>query len=159
MTTEPLIVHPNEGVTIPLGTSNLTIKLDAATTGERFALLEYDVAPNFVPPQVPHGHTKESQTIYLLEGELRFEFKDRTVDVATGTVLHIPENATFTWRNCTSSRARMLYIFAPAGLEQYFVDVQDVFKARSGSTPADIAPYVEALWTQYGIFSDPHEDE
>jgi hypothetical protein len=55
MTSEPLIVRPNSGITIPLGAGNLTIKLDSVATGDRFALLEYDIAPNFLPPQVPHG--------------------------------------------------------------------------------------------------------
>jgi hypothetical protein len=102
---------------------------------------------------VPHGHTKESQTVYVLEGEIRFEFETRTIDAATGTVLHIPEHVAFTWRNCTPDRARMFYIFSPAGLEKFFVDMQDVFKKHPGVSPADIAPHVASLWAQYGIFS------
>jgi mannose-6-phosphate isomerase-like protein (cupin superfamily) len=136
-----------------LGTSNLTIRLNAADTGGRFALLDYDIAPNFLPPQVPHGHTRESQTAYVLQGEIRFEFEDRTIDATEGAVVHIPEHCAFTWRNCTPHRARMLYVFAPAGLEKFFIDVQDVYKKHPGASPADIAPHVAALWAQYGIFS------
>jgi len=150
---EPLIIEPVAGITVPLGTSNLTIKLDAAATGGRLAILDYDIAPNFLPPQVPHGHTRESQTVYVLQGEIRFDFARRTIDAAEGTVIHIPEHCPFTWRNCTPNRARMLYVFVPAGLEKFFIDVQDVYREHPGALPADIAPHVAALWARYGIFS------
>jgi len=150
---EPFVVEPNSGITVPLGASNLTIKLNAAATGGRFALLDYDIASNFLPPQVPHGHTKESQTAYVLHGEIRFEFATRRINATEGTVIHIPEHCSFTWRNCTPDPARMLYVFAPAGLEKFFIDVQNVYKQHPGASPADIAPHVASLWAEYGIFS------
>jgi len=88
-----------------------------------------------------------------LQGEIRFDFEGRTIDATEGAVVHIPEHCAFTWRNCTPDRARMLYVFAPAGLEKFFIDVQDVYKKHPGASPADIAPHVAALWAQYGIFS------
>jgi len=151
MNRDPLILDPKEGVTVPLGTSQLTIKLDAATTGGRFALLEYHVAPNFVAPKVPHWHTRESHTIYLLQGRIHFQFAERLVEAEPGTVLHIPEQCAFTWRNPEPAPARMLYIFAPAGFEQFFRDVQQVYADHPGMTPSDAAPLVAELWNDYGI--------
>ena len=55
MTSEPLIVQPNSGITVPLGTSNLTIKLDGAETGGRFALLDYDIAPHVAALWAQYG--------------------------------------------------------------------------------------------------------
>jgi len=153
-TSEPLIVEPDSGITIALGTSSLTIKLGAEATGGRFALLDYDIAPNFLPPQVPHGHTMESQTAYVVRGEIQFEFASRTIDAGEGTVIHISEHCGFTWRNRTADPARMLYIFAPAGLERFFVDVQNLYKEHPDASPADIAPHVASLWAKYGIFSE-----
>jgi mannose-6-phosphate isomerase-like protein (cupin superfamily) len=153
MTPDPLIVDPNSGITVPLGTSRITVKLDAAATGGRFALLDYEVAPDFVAPPVPHGHTRESQTVYVLKGRVRFEFETRIVEAVAGTVLHIPENCTFTWRNPAPEPARMLYVFAPAGFERFFTDVQQIFAMHPTASPADIAPHVARLWAQYGIVS------
>lgn len=151
MNHDPLILDPKEGVTVPLGASRLTIKLDAAATGGRFAMLEYDVAPNFVAPNVPHWHTRESHTIYVLHGRIDFQFATRLVEAEPGMVLHIPEHCAFTWRNPEPNPARMLYLFAPAGFEQFFRDVQQVYADHPGMTPSDAAPHVAALWSEYGI--------
>ena len=153
MKSEPMVVEPNLGVTVPMGASSLTIKLDAQATGSRLAVLDYDIAPNFLPPQLPHGHSRESQTIYVLQGEICFDFENRTVDAIQGTVVHIPEGCSFTWRNSSSNRARMLYIFVPGGLEKFFVDVQNIYAEHPGVLPSDIAPLVADLWAEYGIFS------
>lgn len=149
----PLIIRPAEGLTIPLGPSHLTIKLTSAQTGGRLALLEYRVAPSFVPPTTPHGHTRESQTVYIIEGSIRFEFEDQTVDLEAGSSLYIPENCLFNWQNPRPSPARMLYVFAPAGFEQFFVDVQQIYAKNPGVPPADISPLVKGLWAEYGIVS------
>lgn len=151
MTPEPLVLDPKDGVTVSLGASRLTIKLDANATGGRFALLEYHVAPNFVAPTVPHWHTKESRAIYVLEGHIHFQFAERLVEAEPGTALHIPERCAYIWRNPAPEPARMLYVFAPAGVEQFFRDVQQVYADHPGMTPADAAPLVAELWAEYGI--------
>ena len=151
MTPEPLVLDPAAGITVQMGESRLTIKLDADATGGRIALLQYDVAPNFVAPRTPHWHTRESHTIVVVEGRLRFEFGSRVVEGAPGTVIHIPELCGFTWLNPDPTPARMYYVFAPAGLEQYFRDVQNVFAEHPGMTTSEAAPFVKKLWAKYGI--------
>jgi len=140
MNSDPLILDPKEGVTIPLGASRLTIKLDAAATGGRFALLDYDVAPNFVAPKVPHWHTKESHTITVLQGRIDFQFATRLVKAKPGTVLHIPEHCAFTWQNPEPMPARMLYIFAPADFEQFFRDAQQVYAGHPVAARGESGP-------------------
>jgi mannose-6-phosphate isomerase-like protein (cupin superfamily) len=151
MTSEPFIVDPSSGISVPLGPSRLTIKLGGAMTGGRFALLDYEVAPHFAAPTVPHWHTRESQTVYILRGRIRFEFATRVVDAETGTILHIPEGSGFTWHNPEPAPARMLYIFAPADFEQFFEDVQQIYTEHPGLMPSDAAVHVAKLWDQYGI--------
>ena len=151
MSNQPQIIGPDEGVSLPLGTSTITIKLDATATDGRLALLDYKVAPNFEAPQVMHWRTKETQAIYVLQGRIRYFFQDNVVDTEAGTVLHIPEDCSYTWSNPDPRPARMLYVYTPAGLEQFFIDVQQVFNDHPGLSPADTAPFVEKLWKAYGV--------
>ncbi|NQV11229.1 MAG: cupin domain-containing protein [Cyanobacteria bacterium] len=153
MTNQPLVVRPASGLTVPLGASSLTIKLDGAATGGRLALLEYNVAPGFAAPQVMHWRTRETQAIYILSGRIRYQFESEVVDAEAGTVLHLPEHCAFTWSNPDPAPARMLYVFVPAGLEQFFLDVQQVFRDHPGLDPADAATRVEQLWRAYGVLT------
>lgn len=151
MAHESLVLDPGEGISVDMGESRLTIKLDAAATGDRFALLQYDVAPNFVAPTTPHWHTRESHTIVIVEGRIRFEFTSRVVEGVPGTVIHVPELCGFTWLNPDPTPARMYYVFAPAELEQYFRDVQNVFAEHPGMRTSEAAPFVKKLLAKSGI--------
>ncbi|MCT0217456.1 cupin domain-containing protein [Synechococcus sp. CS-1329] len=153
MTHQPLVVAPGAGLTVPLGASSLTIKLDSAATGGRLALLEYNVAPAFAAPQRMHWRTRETQAIYILSGRIRYQLDDQVVDAQAGTVLHLPEHCAFTWSNPDPAPARMLYVFVPAGLEQFFLDVQQVFRDHPGLDPAAAASLVEELWRSYGVLT------
>ena len=151
MTQSPLIIGPDEGVSLPLGQSRLTIKLTAADTAGRLALLDYAVAPHFRAPQKLPWRTRETQAVYILDGRIRFSFCDQVVEAVSGSVIYLPEYCAYTWENPSKEPSRILYLYTPGGLEQLFFDLQKIFQEHPDLSPADTAPFVAELWEKYGI--------
>jgi uncharacterized cupin superfamily protein len=78
------------------------------------------VPPGGGPP--PHRHDFE-ETFSLLEGELAVVFRGAKQVVRAGETIHIPANAPHQFHNSSSQPARMLCICAPAGQEEFFLEV------------------------------------
>src|SRR5206468_11776804 len=118
------------------------------------SVLEYFVAPHFVAPPVAHANTREDQVIYVLDGEVLFDFGDRGETIGAGATLTIPRGVKFVWRNERDEPARLLMIFTPAGFEGYFRDVAAVLESLPTDAPPDPASYmprITGLWSEYGI--------
>jgi quercetin dioxygenase-like cupin family protein len=82
-------------------------------TGGAFAWIESVVSPGMGPP--PHRHERESETFYIVEGEITF-YTDAGPTVATaGSAVHMPRNEVHTFKNTGAAPARMLVQVTPAG--------------------------------------------
>lgn len=100
----------------------IDIKLDGSRTGGAFLLLEVTVEPGGGAPQ-PHVHTREDETLVLLEGEVTVTIGDATQTVRPGDVVFFPRGVPHSFKNAGATRARGLGVVAPAGLESLFRDL------------------------------------
>lgn len=149
--TKPAVIGPDEGMTLDAGPNRVTLKITSAQS-EKLTLLEYRAGPRFAAPPVLHHHTREDWVAYVLEGEVTFVFSDGEVYAPAGTTVFVPAGADFAWRNDRDEPARYLAIHAPAGFDQFFVDVADAVAERGGTpTPEVMREVIPALWTKYGI--------
>ena len=82
----------------------------------------------------------------MLEGEVEFLVGDRWVRVAPGASLFGKRGVPHTFRNAGTTPSRMLVTIAPAGFEQFFVDV-DRLSASGPPTPDQLV----ALGKHYGL--------
>ena len=80
--------------------------------------MEAIVPPGGGPPS--HIQTREEEAFYILEGELTFYGEDGEVTVGPGAYLNIPKGAKHRFRNNADQTAKMLFFFAPAGIEKLF---------------------------------------
>jgi len=133
-----------------VGPNEITIKLQNAA----FSIVEYKVAPRFVAPPVLHWHEDTDWAGVVLEGKLQFRFEDHTKEIAPGDVLYVPRNTKFAWANPDDAQAVVLFIYSPAGFEQYFVELESLLVANPGKTIPDLMPQIAPLWTKYRILSD-----
>jgi mannose-6-phosphate isomerase-like protein (cupin superfamily) len=115
---DAVIRGPGEGDEIALGPTIGHIKAGAEHTGGRFALTESTFAAGFQGP-LPHLHREMHDCFYVVEGTLRFLVGGETVDAGPGTFVVVPPGVVHTFSNPTDAPARVLNIFAPAGLEGY----------------------------------------
>ena len=106
------------------------------TDGSYF-LMEAVVPPGAGPP--PHIQARDEEMFYVLEGSLRFRVGDQRLDAGPGTLLHVPKGVLHNFRNETDSDARMLLMFAPAGIEKMF--------ERMARDPDDYAE----IGAEYGV--------
>ena len=96
-------------------------KVKAKDTLGAYSLTESIVQPSTGP--VPHRHSREDESFYVLEGELEFrmgERGERRIVAAPGTFVFAPRGIPHTFRNVGTTPARVLVIISPAGLEKFF---------------------------------------
>jgi hypothetical protein len=73
--------------------------------------------------------------------------------VEAGGLAHLPPGIDFVWRNASADApARFLCVYAPAGFEQMFGDVERAFAARGAPpTPEAMREVMPPIWQKYGI--------
>lgn len=81
---------------------------------EAITVLEVDLQPG--AGSGPHRHTKENETIVVLEGELVVS-GDR---LEQGQAVHLPKGIAHEFRNDGDTVAKALFICVPGGLERFF---------------------------------------
>jgi quercetin dioxygenase-like cupin family protein len=109
-----------------------TILLSAADTAGRYALIDMYVPPGGGP--APHRHDFE-ESFTVLEGESELTFRGETAVARAGETVLIPANAPHRFVNASDRPARLLCICAPAGQEQFFLDVGTRVAGRTTAPP------------------------
>ena len=99
----------------------ITMKLDSRMTAGAYSSYEDIVLPGRGVPL--HVHTREDETIYVLEGNLRITIGDKTYAAQAGDFANMPRNLPHKFQNTGSKPARMLLSFTPGGFEQVFLEV------------------------------------
>jgi quercetin dioxygenase-like cupin family protein len=131
-----IAVGPGEGETVrsPIG-GDITIVLRGEQTNGALAVLENLIPPGEGPPL--HLHTREDEMVYMLEGELRWKLGDEISTTGPGSFIFIPRGLRHSWQNVGKEPSRMLFSFAPAGMEGFF-------DRLSGLTDFDLEAFREA---------------
>ena len=111
------------------------------TNGQYFSS-ETTVPPGDSGPPV-HVHRHEDEGFYILHGEVTFVVDGTEVRLRAGEFLNIERGERHTWRNDTSSEARMHVTFSPAGIEEMFVELDE--------TGADIVSVGQKYGTEFYI--------
>ncbi len=122
---EPFVVAANDGESFrsPVG-GPMTIKARAEATGGSFAAVENLVPPKGGPPL--HRHGREDEMYYILDGHLRFKLGNTIYDAPTGAFVFIPRRTPHCFQNIGDTAARILVMFTPAGMEQFFQDQSEL---------------------------------
>jgi quercetin dioxygenase-like cupin family protein len=104
-----IVLRPGEGER--LGTT-----LIKAARPE-LSLLEFEVAPGGGASL--HYHRGQSDSFYVLEGEIEFTVGEETVVGTTGTYVLSPAGLVHGFRNVGTGPARVLNIHTPGGFAEY----------------------------------------
>ena len=97
-----------------------TILLSGEQTAGRFCLIDMHVPPGGGP--APHRHDFE-ETFTVLEGEIEVTFRGVKTTLHAGATANIPANAPHSFHNVSAQPARLLCLCAPAGNEQFFMEL------------------------------------
>jgi quercetin dioxygenase-like cupin family protein len=128
---EPVLSGPGAGRTVTHGGSSTELKLAGHQSGGDWAVIEWRVRAGAEPPM--HTHTREDETLYVLEGAMTAYVGDEKIDVEAGSYAALPKNVPhgFTVRG---EQVRLLVTVEPAGVEYFFVprDESDDDPAKFG---------------------------
>jgi quercetin dioxygenase-like cupin family protein len=132
----PIVLLPGEGE--PVGGN--TVK----AARPELSLLEFTVEPGGAVEL--HLHKRQSDSFYVLEGELELQVGERILVAPAGSYVLAPPNVVHRFRNSTDSPARVLNIHAPGGFVEYRRELEAL--RDSGIEPDD------AFFEQHDVF-DP----
>jgi quercetin dioxygenase-like cupin family protein len=119
--TKPKLIRAREGTQLRVLEILMTIKADSRLTGGTYAVWENVVYPGRGVPL--HVHTREDETICVLDGELEIVLGDRTYSARVGDFAHMPRNVPHRFHNRRAKPARMILSFTPGGGEQLFLEI------------------------------------
>ena len=132
--TNPVLSGPGAGRTVTYGSgSSAELKLEGVQSGGDWAVVEWRVRPGDEPPL--HVHTREDETVYLLDGAITAYVGGQQIDVEAGSYAALPKNVPHTLA-VRGDEARLLVIEEPAGVEYFLVprDDSDTDPAKFGIT-------------------------
>ena len=129
---DPVLTGPQAGRTHTYGHgSTAEVKLVGEQSGDDWSLVEWHVHAGDDPPM--HIHTREDETIYVLEGAITIFVGDERIEAEAGTYAALPKNVPH-GLTVHGDEARLLITLAPAGAEYFLVprDENDADPARFG---------------------------
>jgi hypothetical protein len=88
-----------------------------------------------------HKHLYEDESFYVIDGLFEISIGDETILGGPGTYAYGPRNVPHRWTNMGSSRGRILGVFTPSGLEEYFLSVGIPIKNSSEPPSVDLAEF------------------
>src|SRR3954452_11326251 len=129
---EPVLSGPAAGRTVTYGGgSSAELKLAGEQSGGDWAVVESRVRAGDEPPL--HTHTREDETLYVLEGAIIAYVGDEEIEVEAGSYAALPKNVPHGY-TLRSEQVRLLVTVEPAGAEYFFVprDDSDTDPAKFG---------------------------
>ncbi|HEY4276721.1 MAG TPA: cupin domain-containing protein [Conexibacter sp.] len=117
--TEPVLTGPMAGRTVRSGGgSSAELKIAGEQAGGDWAVVEWRVRAGDEPPI--HTHTREDETLYVLEGKITAFVGDQRIDVEAGSYAALPKGVPH-GLTVQGEEARLLVTLEPAGAEYLFV--------------------------------------
>jgi quercetin dioxygenase-like cupin family protein len=117
-------------------------KVTGKDNGGAFALFENLTQPGGGPPL--HRHSREDEVFHVLDGEVLFQIDGVRIEAKAGDTLFAPRGTAHTFKVTGSTPATMLVLLQPAGLENFFAEVDAV---EGPPDPAKLA----VIGAKYGL--------
>jgi quercetin dioxygenase-like cupin family protein len=122
----PKIVRARAFTQSHLANSSGQWLLRSQDTGGAFSLHSGTMAPGAGAPL--HVHTREDETFYVLAGEVEAIAGDERQTLRTGDCIFLPRGVPHRLHNVSSEPAQVLMLIQPAGLEEFFEEVERLSK-------------------------------
>jgi quercetin dioxygenase-like cupin family protein len=136
-----IAVPSGEGRSIEvLPGETITFKAVSTDTDGAYTLIEVIDQPQAGPPL--HLHRREDEAFYILEGTFAFQIGDLTETATAGWFMTAPKGVPHSYKNIGTTPAKMLTLFVPAGIENFFEDLSKLTAA--GTLDIDNIAFVAA---------------
>ncbi len=132
---ELTIVRPDTDQSLPhigLVGDTYTLLLSAEDTAGKYTLYDMHVPPCGGPTE--HRHDCE-EMFHILEGEVEFTFRGKKLVARAGETVNIPANAPHFFHNEGKNNVRLLCMFSPGGMEDFFGQIGVPLSGRTTPPP------------------------
>lgn len=141
-------IKSDEGQVISFMGMDLVWKINNEPQGELLTFIQVAPPGGGVPL---HIHHNEDETIYLLEGSLRFQLGDEAFDVDEGDTVYMPRGKAHGFRITGDKPARILFTLAMKPESRYV----DMFNGLIGVEPSDFEQVVKVCGKNNVEFISP----
>jgi quercetin dioxygenase-like cupin family protein len=149
MADETVVRQPGEGKAYWMLGGLYECKVGAAETDGALTIMDMKIPAGMGPP--PHTHPG-GESVYVLEGRIRYHIDGETFDGGPGTCFHIPEGTLENFEPTEDSR--VLVVYTPGGIERFFAEAGEPAQ-RYELPPAPTEPpdieRLTAIGEKYGM--------
>ncbi|NNL65940.1 MAG: cupin domain-containing protein [Myxococcales bacterium] len=123
---------------------------DAVATAGRAAVLELSIPPRtFGAP--PHVHSREDEHFYVLEGNVEFLDRERTISAGPGTLVVLPRHHLHGFWNASDEPARMLLIVTPGEFASFFDEVVVELRRSQAADAQAVGRIIGEVAARHGV--------
>src|SRR5436190_19678081 len=112
MPDQTVVRQANEGRAFALLGGVYEVKVSSEESDGAMTIMEMLIPPGAAPP--PHTHPG-TETVYVLDGRLRYHIGGETFEGGPGAIFHIPEGVVENFEPLAESR--ILVVYKPGGSE------------------------------------------
>jgi quercetin dioxygenase-like cupin family protein len=139
----------DEGEAVWMLGGRYEVKVSSGETDGAMTVMEMWMPAGMGPP--PHTHPG-AESVYVLEGRLRYHIGDQELDGPAGTFFHIPAGTLENFE--PTEECRLLVTYTPGGIERFFAEAGEP-AAGPGLPPAPEGPpdieRLASIGSRYGL--------
>lgn len=99
----------------------MAIRINSRLLSGSVSIVEAHVPVSSGPPA--HYHKERDEIFEILEGTFRFRVGEEEFEVTKGTSIVVPRGIRHTWANVGPGDGRILMIFTPGGIDDFFAEI------------------------------------
>ncbi|GAA2657847.1 cupin domain-containing protein [Nonomuraea recticatena] len=153
MANKVVVRKPGEGDAFWVLGGLYEVKAASSETNGSVTVMHMTLPPGSGPPLHTHAG---GEIAYVLEGTVRLQIGEESVEAGPDTFVYIPEGTLETFE--PTSTARVLFVYLPGGLDEFFAEVGERAPSRELPPPSDSPPDVDRLIAaagKYGVQMRP----
>jgi quercetin dioxygenase-like cupin family protein len=135
-----VVRKPGEGNAFWMLGGLYEVKAASAETGGALTAMEMTIPAGMGPP--PHTHPG-TESVYVLEGTVRYHIGDETIEGGPGSFFHIPEGVVENFE--PTSDVRVLVLYTPGGIDEFFAEAGEPAERREVPPAPAEPPDIERL--------------
>jgi quercetin dioxygenase-like cupin family protein len=137
---ETVVREPGQGTAYWMLGGLYEVKVSGAESGGAVTIMEMTMPAGMGPP--PHTHPG-GESVYVVEGRIRYHIGDETHDGRAGSSFHIPEGTVENFEPV--EQTRLLVVYTPGGIDQFFAEAGEPAERRELPPPPSGPPDIDRL--------------
>lgn len=148
------IVLPGDVAATPFPGHDSYLLSDETGTPSKAAILEIVIPGNtFGAP--PHAHENEDEHFYVIEGNVEFLDRNKTVTAGPGSLVILPRGHLHGFWNLSDKPAKMLIVVTPGEFASFFDTVVAEVRSENPDSPAQVGRIIAEVAKKYDVSVHP----